>query len=357
MLPYWLFFILPAAMALQAGPINHLRSDGSLSPTRVPAVWFIVLIGLTLIIGLRYEVGGDWRTYFGYLFRARALNLSDLLTVSDPGYVALNMLSNWLGLGMTGVNTFGGLIFAIGLIVFCRSLPRPWLALSCAMPYLVTVVAMGYTRQGIAVGIAMIGLVALRKSRYKRFAVWILFAAAFHKSAIILIPIAAMVIDRNRLQVIGVVGLLGYAGYDAFLASSVARLTYYYQDDVMQSSGALIRLAMNAVPAVLMLYFRKRFAMTKSEKRLWIIFSLISILMFIAFFPTGLSTALDRIALYFIPLQLVVFAHLPDVIGRQGGRNQGIVAGVLVYYAAVLFGWLNFAAHSTYWLPYRVGIV
>jgi len=59
----------------------------------------------------------------------------------------------------------------------------------------------------------------------------------------------------------------------------------------------------------------------------------------------------DRVALYMLPLQLVVFAHLPDIFGR---KNQGfVVAGVVVYYAAVQFVWLNFASHAFAWLPYR----
>ena len=77
--------------------------------------------------------------------------------------------------------------------------------------------------------------------------------------------------------------------------------------------------------------------------------------MFIAFFITDLSTALDRMALYFIPLQLVTFAYLPDAIGRPGGRNHSIIAVILLYYAAVMFVWLNFATHSKYWIPYQLG--
>jgi hypothetical protein len=84
---------------------------------------------------------------------------------------------------------------------------------------------------------------------------------------------------------------------------------------------------------------------------------LISIGIFMGFFVSELSTALDRVALYFIPLQLVSFSYLPDAIGRSGGLNQVIVAGILIYYAAAMFIWLNFATHSGYWLPYQVGVV
>ena len=77
------------------------------------------------------------------------------------------MLLNWFAgqneLGIWFVNTICGGIFSYGLIAFARSQPRPWLALAVAVPYLIIVVAMGYTRQAAAIGFVMLGLSALAK--------------------------------------------------------------------------------------------------------------------------------------------------------------------------------------------------
>ena len=91
-----------------------------------------------------------------------------------------------------------GGIFAIGLVFFCRNLPRPWLALAVAVPYLVIVVAMGYTRQGVALGLAMLGLVALGKKGTGWFVFWVMLAATFHKTAVLLLPLAALAAAHNR---------------------------------------------------------------------------------------------------------------------------------------------------------------
>lgn len=355
MLPYWLFFLVPAFAALASGPLMKVRADGA-RPLRVNGAWMLVIVTLTLVIGFRYEVGGDWHNYFRYLFSAANLSFSDLGGKEDPGYWAVNILSVQLGFGITGVNTFGALLFSIGLVVFCRSLPRPWLALACAMPYLVTVVAMGYTRQAIALGLVMIGLAMLGRQRFVVFALWVLAGALFHKSAVVLIPIAALTISKNRFLTLSLVAGATAFGYVFFVADSAARLVNTYVDENFESAGAFIRLAMNAVPAVLFLLYRKRFALSPAENKLWLIFSLMAVGMFVAFFPTNLSTALDRMALYIIPLQMVVFAHLPDAIGVFGRRNQAIVALILLYYATVLFVWLNFASHSRLWVPYQMGI-
>lgn len=316
----------------------------------------LTILLLTVVIGFRYKVGGDWGNYFRYLFSAYNLTFADLGRLEDPGYWALNILSTQLGWGMAGVNTFGAFIFSIGLVLFCRSLPRPWLALACAMPYLVTVVAMGYTRQAIALGLVMVGFVMLGRQRFVVFSLWVLAGALFHKSAVVLIPIAGLTISKNRFLTWSLVAGASALGYVTLLQDSASRLLDTYEDQNIASSGAFIRLLMNAVPAVLFLLYRKRFALAPGEKELWLSFSLLAIGMFIAFFPTNLSTALDRMALYIIPLQLVIFAHLPDALGAFGRRNQGIVTLILLYYATVLFVWLNFANHSHRWIPYQMGI-
>ena len=355
MLPYWIFFLIPAVAALVSDARMRSRADGTRSLS-INATWILIILALTLVVGFRYKVGGDWANYFRYLTGANNLTFADLAALEDPGYWALNVISVRFDLGITGVNTLGAFIFSIGLVLFCRNLPRPWLALACAMPYLVTTVAMGYTRQAIALGLVMVGLVMLSRSRFAAFVIWVLLGALFHKSAVLMIPIAGLTISKNWFLNVALVAGGTYLGYYFLLADSVSQLVQTYTDENFESSGAFIRLAMNALPAVLFLLYNRKFMITPSEKKLWTIISLISIGMFIAFFLTNLSTALDRMALYFIPLQLVAFARLPDAIGRPGGRNQNIVAGILLYYAAVMFVWLNFATHSRYWVPYQLGI-
>ena len=68
--------------------------------------------------------------------------------IGDPGYILLNRLMVHWDWKVYGVNFACGLFFISGLIVFCRGLYRSWLGFAVAVPYLVVVVAMGYSRQG-----------------------------------------------------------------------------------------------------------------------------------------------------------------------------------------------------------------
>lgn len=353
MIPYWFFFLVPAIAALESRASWRLRRDGARS-LRLEPSWLLVIACLTVIIGLRYDVGGDWSNYFRYYYQARTMLLEEAVLLDDPGYRVLAWASAQLGLGITGANVASAFFFAIGLTVFCRSLPRPSLALAVAMPYMVTVVAMGYTRQSVALGFAMLGLVALGRRSVLFFIFWVALGSVFHKSAVLLIPIAALTITTNRFMTGGIVIFAAGLAYRVLLEDHAGGLINTYVDENIASSGAFIRLAMNVVPAVVFLFLRKRFIISEADFNLWRLLALISIAAFVANLLLPLSTALDRLALYLIPLQLFVFSNLPDVLGRVGGRNQQFIVGVLLFYTIVLFVWLFFATHARYWLPYQI---
>lgn len=352
MWPYWLFFLLPASVALSAR--RRLPSSlTGLHSLRLDLPWFLFVLFFTLVIGYRVQVGGDWGSYLGYLERANLFRFSDLAGLGDPGYQFVNWLSIRLGWGIWGVNLFCGLAFSAGLAVFSRSLPRPWLALTVAIPYLLTVVAMGYSRQGVALGFAMLGLVSLGRKNLFWFVVWVLVGATFHRSAVLLLPIAALAATRNRIGTafwVAVVALLAYA---LLLQDEVASLYANYVEAEYQSQGALIRTAMNLVPAILLLGWWEQFRLLEGEAALWRWFALISLVLAVVLVVTPATTAVDRVALYMLPLQLFVFARLPDAWGGSRDAQSFLVIAVVAYYALVHFVWLNFASHAFAWLPYR----
>lgn len=348
MLTYWLLFLFPAVAALvgrDRGP-EDLRYPVKMSPP-----WVVFGIVLTAIIGLRYQVGGDWYNYLGHLEEARGESWASLIMQSDPGYKLLNGLSLSLGWEIYGVNTVSALVFSAGLIAFCRRLPKPWLAAAGAVPYLVIVVAMGYSRQGMALGFSMLGLLALEKKAVHQFAAWIVIATLFHRSAMLLLPIAALTASKKRIWIAFWIGVIGVVAYLAFLEREASYLYTQYFERGYESQGAFIRLGMNALAGALFLGLRRRFPMQPASLGLWRWMSYLSLLLLAAYFASpGSSAALDRLGLYLLPLQLVVYSHLP---GLLGGRNKKLwVLAVLSYCAAVQIVWLNFGSNAYAWLPY-----
>jgi hypothetical protein len=96
------------------------------SSRRIPAASLLALgLFLTLLIGLREQVGGDWFNYLPYLEHASGLSLAVIFQANEFGYGLLNWIgANWGG-GIYLVNTVCGMVFSIGLLQFCRAQPRP----------------------------------------------------------------------------------------------------------------------------------------------------------------------------------------------------------------------------------------
>ena len=185
MLPYWLLFLVPAFAALSERSSDLLRSRFAFS-------WLLIWSLFTVLIGLRFQVGGDWYSYERMFRYSSYLTFGEALLRDDPGYILLNWLAARAGYDVALVNVVCAAVFAWGLMAFAREQPRPWLAIAVAVPYLVTVVAMGYSRQSVAIGFAMLALAGLGANSTVRFAVWIIMAALFHKTAILLIPMAIL---------------------------------------------------------------------------------------------------------------------------------------------------------------------
>jgi hypothetical protein len=312
------------------------------------------------MIGLRDDVGGDWVHYLAAVEKAAGFSLQELLssdqgliTQKDPAYILLNWLAALTGMGVYFVNTVCAVLFSWGLVVFCRAQPRPWLALVVAVPYLVTVVAMGYSRQGTAIGLAMIGLVALSDRKILRFVLFVALAASFHKSAVILMPLAILAGTKHKMWTAIWVGLSSLLFYILLLQDSADTLITNYVGAEYQSQGAGIRVTMNAVPAVLFLWFRRRFVMPKADRTFWTWMSFGALGFVVALLVSPSSTAVDRLALYWIPLQLFVLSRLPNALGRPNGLNAVWVKLIVLYSAIVLFVWLFFAQTSFAWLPYN----
>jgi hypothetical protein len=275
-----------------------------------------------------------------------------MLSGGDPAYGLLTWISANVGGGIYLVNLVCAFVFVAGLLDFVRNSPQPWLTMCVAVPYLVIVVAMGYTRQGVAIGLAMVGLVALNKGQIYIFASWLILAALFHKSALIMLPVAVFSGRKNWVALLGVL-LVGVMMFMLLLAEHVDNLVSGYITDEYASSGAGIRVAMNAVPAALFLIFRDRFNLTKSQKSFWIWMSIGALIFILLLVVSPSSTAVDRVALYWIPLQLFVFSRLPQAMGKIARTQRQWVVAVVLYAFTVQFVWLFYADHSYAWIPYQ----
>lgn len=334
MIPYLLLFGIVATMAMR--PWSRLHGG--------------VFLLLVLMIGLRHQVGGDWDQYIVIYHRYAGKPLAALLGNSEPGYVLINWLSYQLGWDTHGTNLLCALIFTYGLWQFCRAQPLPALALVVAIPYLVIVVAMGYTRQGVAIGLGMLALLAVERQQWIRFVICVLAAATFHKTAVILMGFGLALSGRGWWWRVPLMSFVAFEAYQAILAESLGSYLRNYEAASYQSQGAIMRVAMNVLPAVMFLRWHAAMSMPDGQRRLWLLLSRIALAMPAALIIMDSSTAVDRVALYLIPLQLFVWSRMPL---RHGRLSMAWVQYAVIYSFIVLMIWLLLAANASAWLPYQ----
>lgn len=342
MLPYWILFGVAAIGAVQYQTDVYRRVQGGI-------LLAVFAFFCALIIGLRYEVGGDWQHYLD-IYRDTAA--TGVAGTQDVAYDLVSLLSARLGAGIWLVNLVCGAIFTIGLTVFARRQPNPWLCILVAIPYLVIVVAMGYTRQAVAIGLILFGLADVEK-RFWRFVVCAVLAVAFHKSAIVVIPFVGLTKTRNRYLTASILAVTLAAAYYSFVQASTDKLITNYITEEYGSQGAGIRVAMNVPPAILFFLIRRRIVLSEFESGLWRNFSLAALVAVLALLVTSSSTAVDRLSLYLIPLQMFVFCRLPAGLGHRNRSRLALTLAAVAYSAVIQFVWLNYADNARYWVPYR----
>ena len=343
MIVYWAifaYFAIGAIVDVQRLPDLHRQRLG----------WMFGGLLIVLMVGLRYQVGADWEQYEFIFSYAGRMGFWRSVGAGDPGFQALNWVVHSIGGEIYWVNLFCAALLTWGLFRLARVQPYPWLAVLVAIPYMVLVVSM-YTRQAAGLGILMAGLAALvRGGSLARFVLYVGVAALFHRTAIAILPL--VVFSRPRQRFINIVGGLAavYALYDFFLAGSMESLVSGYVEQQYSSQGAAVRIAMGLLAASLFLVRRNEFGFRIEEDRMWYYFSLALFAALAALLLTPSSTAVDRLSLYLMPLQIVIVSRLPFVYA-----SRYLAVGLIVAYCfAVQFVWLNFAVHAEHWLPYQV---
>jgi hypothetical protein len=313
-------------------------------------VWSSVAFIMVAIIGLRHEVGADWETYLLHQYLISEISVIEAIGFGDPGYYVIGWLSEQLGAGVYGTNVVCGLILIVGIIRFIMQHPYPWVGMFISVPYLIIVVGMGYTRQSAALGFVLIALTEFQNERTRRYVLWIFVAVLFHKTAAVMLPIAGLIASKNRKTTFLWVGILtGFAGLQ-IISQNFDYLLSNYVETNRSSDGAAIRIAMNIIPALIFFVVRNQMGLSDHSKKLWFWMSAMACAC-LAIMPVS-STVADRLALYFIPVQLLVFSRV-FICTSYSQLRAILVLVVMIFYALIQFVWFTRATHAYSWLPYQ----
>jgi len=338
---YWTMFCVPALASLSPWRLDRSSRLFMLTVTAVL---------LILVIGFRDHVGMDWDGYANVLREFETSSLGQILVGKEPGFGFINWLSGQFGWGLYAVNVFAAAIFVIGLLAFLLRQPNAWGCLALAVPVLVIQLGMSGIRQACAVGFFCLAMNAFVDRRVFRYLGWALLAFSFHQTAIVLIPLAALIEGRSRAVLIFSVTVLillilafAFKGFEFYNEA-------YIQHDLGGAAGAIPRIAFNVMAAGLFFAFRKRWAAFYPDSRLFLV-SAIMVIAIAPFLPFT-QVAVDRLEYYLIPFQIAVVSRIQEFLPQR--IRVAFMSIVFTGYAAALAVWLNYSwIAQLAWVPYR----
>lgn len=304
------------------------------------------------VIGLRNGVGTDWDNYIIFYDQISSVsNWSYLLFFSDPIYSFINFFSYKVDLGIYFVNLVCSFVFLFGLFAFCKRQKNPSIGFLVALPYLVFVVAMGYTRQSAALGCVFLALNSLTDKKTVLFFVYIFVAVGFHISALVgFLFLCSNFKIKHFFKFSGAIFFLIFVFIFLLLFDAVKAKIDFYIASELDSQGSMIRLGLNSFAAMVFFVFKKRFKSALGAKYDIVNFlSLASVFLFL--FSFYFPTIADRIGLYFSLVQIYVFSNISVLINLKGRFKYFIF--IVFFYFVFLLTWLFTSYYANnFWIPY-----
>jgi hypothetical protein len=214
---------------------------------------------------------------------------------------------------------------------------------------------MSAVRQSAAIGLILVALAAFQDRKLVKAISFVIIAAMFHSSAMIMAPLIALSYTRNRFQALLLIGIAAYPWYLA-VSGQFEIYASRYSIERIQSSGALVRIAMNVVPALIYIMNQRRITPLEEDRTLWRNISLMSIGCLLVYAVFESSTAADRLSLYALPIQIYTFTRVPLLVAHEGSRSRAIGTYlVILLYVGILAAYMSFGRYREGYIPYHFG--
>ena len=346
---YWILLAIPALIGL--GYSFDERAGRVSLGHQITLLAFAIAYALVAL--LRFEVGGDWITYIRMYESVKQYPLIDAFNITDPGFAFIMWGSAKLGLEVYFVNGIAALLLALGVIRVAATTRNPWMAVTISVPYLLIVVGMGYVRQAAAIGLVLSASATMGRGQTTRTFINLGLALLLHSTSVVTWPLfAAVMARRNKLQLVLLV-VLGSAAFLFFVSSRLGRFESGYIGDKYDSSGALVRLLMGVVPSLVLIFRYRVFSESAQNSDFWLLVALSNMALLVSLYFVQSSTAVDRLALFFAPVQIVVFGEMAGLVGSSPQTRLLLRFGLVGIAVAVQMVWLLYATHANLWVPYK----
>ncbi len=314
---------------------------------------FFLIFVLIFFVGFRYSVGGDWATYIGLYEKFRFYDYISAIKSNEIFWSFLNVFAIQFNLGVAGVNFIIAIIFFSSLYVFNKKFTNSFYIYMLAFPYFVIIVAMGYSRQCLALSFLILSLSVTGSYREIKVVALLLSGIFFHNSLIFISFLPFLYRPLINFSKIIILILLTFLFLYLILTAKIAFQYYfsYFLNQKVEASGAIFRVIFNCFPSLLFLYFIKNFY-KDNNFYIWLCLCLINLSFLVCLIfnllPSGM---IDRYLVYTSLVQLIVYIKIFDLY--KGYIRDLIVTSTSFFFFVFMVSWFYFGNASVHWTPYK----
>lgn len=172
-------------------------------------IFYAVILFMIIFVGFRYQVGHDWNMYF-HIHNVDTWHLTEGDFI-EPTFTIISKIAKIVS--SSDIISFQILIFMYALItigayayVINRYSENKITSVLILFPMYILNTAFGQIRYGAALAICLLSIKYIVNKDVKKYIITILFAASFHFTAIVLLPIYFLVnikiSNRNKLIIL-----------------------------------------------------------------------------------------------------------------------------------------------------------
>ena len=336
-------FLLRFALAKQCGSGKH--------------IYAVVLFGLFMFAAFRYQVGCDWTGYYFQYTVVANFEWSTALAVREPLWWAILGWINANDLPYPVANIVSSAIFFAGIHILARRQPDPLGFLVLLFPILIINMPMSGIRQGAAIGLICISFAAFIDRRPLQFASWVMVAAGFQASALVVLllwPVATGRYTRSRLMMAAVLALPGvyFLVTGVFLEMEISR----YVGTGIDAAGAVFRVCILGLTALyFFLFVHKKWLLVWPRDYSLVSIGAIGMALVPLILPIS-SVIGDRFGYYLIPIQAMIFARLPFLPFRHNAALHSALPYVGLFLVFMTWSQLSWHFQQCY-IPYQTWIL
>ncbi|RLQ96280.1 EpsG family protein [Falsibacillus albus] len=255
------------------------------APYVIPNKLWIILVMTVLVVvsGLRKNIGDTF--FYMHDYDIKKYQWSDLSLNSDFGFDIFQMMLQKITSDpqiLIFVSAMITNIFIVGVLFkYSRMIELSLYVYITAGSFLVS---MNGIRQFIAASIIFTATKYLMNGNWKKYMMFVLLAASFHKSALILVPIYWIVRTKawSKITILLIFGaviiVIGFNQFSSILFSAIENTQYGRYADFHEGGANILRVLVTAVPLLIAYFGREKLKMIFPDSDCVVNMSVISLI-------------------------------------------------------------------------------